>query len=102
MGGMVVVAWLIYEFSPPREGTLSNLKDEGNVIVSKLEEYKLQHGEYPADLRSAQIDAPKHYHGNWTYWIADDRSRFGLWIHHNGSLHYDEKSGWTFAIDTSS
>jgi hypothetical protein len=102
LGAIGLTTWLGYEFSPPSDRTLTGLKDEGNEIVGKLEAYKARHREYPPDLRSAHITPPTHYQGDWTYWVADDRSRYGPWIHHNGRLEYDDRTGWSFTRSNSS
>jgi hypothetical protein len=69
----------IYFFSyPPDHSVILELKDEGDIIIAKIEKYKLSHNKYPSSLADAGIKLAKPRYGGWQYALKNNGQSFSL------------------------
>ena len=69
----------IYFFSyPPDHSVMLELRDEGDIIIAKIEKYKLTHNKYPSSLTEAGIKLPKPRYGGWQYALENNGQSFSL------------------------
>jgi hypothetical protein len=70
-----------YFFSyPPDHSVMLELRDEGDIIIAKIEKYKLSHNKYPSNLADAGIILLKPRYGGWQYALENNGQSFSLAI----------------------
>lgn len=69
----------IYFFSyPPDHSVMLELRNEGDIIIAKIEKYKLSHNKYPSSLADADIKLPEPRYGGWQYALENNGQSFSL------------------------
>ena len=63
---------------PPDHSVMLELRDEGDIIIAKIEKYKLSHNKYPGSLTDAGIKLPKPKYGGWQYALENNGRSFSL------------------------
>jgi hypothetical protein len=63
---------------PPDHSVMLELRDEGDIIIAKIEKYKLSHNKYPSSLTDAGIKLLKPIYGGWQYALENNGQSFSL------------------------
>jgi hypothetical protein len=94
-GGVLVTGIVAYYIV--RTPNYDALKEQGNMLVHKLDAYHSAHGEYPHSLEGAQIKAPFTFFGHWHY-KREAEDSFWLYVGDYGrdgfTLRYIPRRGW--------
>ena len=84
------------------QADLEELQLEGETIVTQIEAYYSQHGQYPKSLKAAGIAPPKQRYGGWRYsWLPEGDSpllQLGDYALHGFTIFWGPDGGWY--IDT--
>ena len=65
-----------------------DLENDGQIIVNQIKQYRLDHGNYPESLKSANIINKSYRYGNWKYEILKDDNNFTLSIGNYAKDHF--------------
>ena len=63
----------------PSDASIAKLKEQGQLIVDALEQYRSTNGRYPASLSKVVSDYGTRY-GSWKYEVAKDGMSFSLHV----------------------
>lgn len=78
--------------------TPKELCDAGEPIARAIEAYFHEHGQYPASLHDARIDAPETYFGPWRYSVSNNRQECSLSVGDYGRYSFEvwwsPENGW--------
>jgi len=98
VAGAAVAAVALILLLVPIRPDLGPLQQEGIRIANRVDDYKAEHGQYPADLDAAGASPRTQGYGGWQYEVRPDGSGYQLWIgryaDHGFVLSYTSDGGW--------
>jgi hypothetical protein len=92
--GLTACGAVLWEMAAP---SLADLERDGDRMIAAFEQYRRDHGQYPATADEAGVTLPETRFGRWQYRPEPDGREFALSIGDYGEdlfvLLYDSRTG---------